>query len=328
MTAWLAGRTRAGEVVSVGRAMVFAAFLVVCLAAECARAELTPELGLEEMARRAPVIVRGVVDAELRVRVVEPLKGVVLNETIDVAGLEGYNDLIKAQWKTSDHRLQELQGLLTNEACDRLAADGLVGATVVLFLEPVEEAESYALCGRTARFPKSNYEDDAIRLIVENDVLRLRKAGGQGRLGLQPDRAAPTPERLTAAIGYDRPLLLQFGYTTAIGGGKAENYFHFSLMNLTDKAIEVNLADTLTLTLAGPGLDEDTVLPPEPWTEDSLVETLEPGRRIVGQYRLNKLPADGPVLAKGEAYEGRLTIALGEGENEDVYTVTAVGTIR
>jgi len=287
---------------------------------------LTPEV--EEIARQAPLIVKGRVLSDLRFQVQKQYKGQVRDETISIADLSHFNDLVKEQWEEADYALERLRSKIGHRAWERFEEKGLVGSTLIVFLEKTQEREGYNLKARTLRFPKGNYKHAAIKVLSDNVVLGFSQVTNPGPLWLLVDWPNSTIERLESSIRYDHPLFFRFGFASATGGKKVYNYFYFSLMNLSDKPVPVQLDRNMKLTVKGHSMREETELPNAFWTPKDLPAVLSSGQRFVGHYELTRPELGAFDFKRGKEYQGTLAIRIGKGEAEDVYSGEAEARIR
>ena len=287
---------------------------------------ITP--AVEEIARQAPFIVKGTLLPDLRLQIEHQYKGEIPEETISIPDLAPLNDVVNGQWEDTTYRVRALRVRLEQPAYDQLKGNGLIGHTLVVFLEKADEGDTYNLKGSKRFPPEPNRKHAAVKMISGNAVLGFFQIRSDGPLRLVLDRNTPTPEALEAAIRYDRPLRLTLGHSSPRQKGVVINRFYFTLINLSDELVPLDLPENMTLTIKGHAFEEETELPDDLWDRRDFRDILEPGRMIYTHYVLSELDPEAFPLEKGKAYEGTLTIRTIRDGEEETYSATTEAKIR
>jgi len=284
---------------------------------------MLPDLPVELIARQAELIVEGQVVSSSTIKIQKRYKGDPKSERIRVPDLARFGEMVKTQWESKHFFVQDLRRSLGKQHFRRLRERGLVGSTVILFLEPLKSPNAYGLKGTALKFPRSNYKFSAIRVLCGEHVLCFGQVMNPGRLWLLTDRRTPSRQTLEASIRYDRPLYLTFGFCVATGGDTVYNYFYLGLSNLTRERVRVDLRRTLKLMLKATKGRPERELPPTLWHPRDLPAILQPGQHFTAKYRLTHAEAnhlDSLSIERGQARLAGLTIEVPTKSGRDVYT--------
>ena len=313
------------------RLPVCAAFLLLVFncGPSCAEEIWTPDVPY--ITRQADSILRGKVLDGNKVRIEKQYKGEIKAEEITVPDLKKWSDLVKEQCsKERSYERDRLVKAVGEEAFAKFKSGGLVGSTVILFLEKGADENTYSLSGRTLAHKDHTIPHAAVKAVSGEKVLGFGQVQNPGPLLLLPLRQ--DLKTLEGQIAYERPFLLEFGACSSTGGDQVNNYLYFRFSNLTTERRDANLPDAAKLELA---VDGKTIeLPREFWDLNRRGESdgaLEPGGFVNGHYELRN-PKDNPPpslrLGKGTEYTAKITIIIEKDGVEDKYEAEATRTIR
>jgi hypothetical protein len=302
------------------------ALLLVC---NTSLAELLYIPEVELITRQADYIIKGVVLENQKVQIEKQYKGKIESEVISIPNLKEIDNNIKDQLKEDSHINNTIREAFGDEKYQTLKKDGLVGSTIVVFLQN-DKDDVFSLKGKCLNSPETNYKQAAVKLVCGEKVFGFMQIENPGPYQLYKEQGDTV--KLESRIAYDRPLLLNFGYASARGGNEVHNYLYLVIMNLSNERIPIDFPqDSSTMIF----IDyKKVVLPKENWRvskPQGFQDMLWPGGAISAHYELTNIKNGAPPSIKLQArkkYKVNLTITINKDGIEDKYEGKTTAEIR